>query len=68
MRKKLSEFLNEKDILALTRRGEAKEVVSVRLTADARRLIDEECKKRGVKRGEALEYMLRELRELRKVK
>ncbi len=46
--------------------GCVKEVLSVRLTAEARRILDEECKRLGIKRGEALELILREIRELRK--
>ena len=61
-------YLTEEDILTLTaRRGEAKLTVSVRLTAEARRILDEECERLGgLKRGEALEMILREIRELRK--
>jgi hypothetical protein len=66
MPKKLP-FLNDEDILELvSRKGEAKQTVSVRLTTGARRILDEECKRLDVNRAEALELILREIREIRK--
>ena len=61
-------FLTDDDLLELLH-GKPKENVSVRLTTGARKILDEECKRMGgVRRGEALEMILREVRELRKKK
>jgi len=63
-------FLSDDDVLdLLPRSGKPKGNVSIRLSIEAKRILDEECKRLGgVKRGEALELMLREIRELRKKK
>lgn len=67
MPRKKFPYLTDKDVLdLLPRRGGPKSIVSVRLTEEAVRVLDDECKRLGVKRGEALELILREIRELRK--
>jgi hypothetical protein len=67
MPKKLP-FLTDDDILELfSRSGEPKQTVSVRLTTEARRILDKERERLGgVNRAEALELLLREIREMRK--
>jgi hypothetical protein len=66
--KNLPSWLKEEDIAELfSVRQKPKKTVSVRLSEEARRILDEESARYGgLKRGATLELLLREIRESRK--
>lgn len=70
MPKNLPRFLSDKDIAELfSSSGQPKKSISVRLSGEALRVLDEEATRYGgLKRGATLELLLREIRELRKRK
>ncbi len=70
MPKKLPRFLREGDIVELfSGKGKPKKTISVRLSDEAQRILDDESARYGgLRRGATLELLLREIRELRKRK
>jgi hypothetical protein len=66
----LPSWLKEKDIAELfSASAKPKKTISVRLTEEGHRIIDEEAARYGgLKRGPTLELLLREIREIRKRK
>lgn len=70
MPRNLPPWLKEKDIAELfSPTGKPKKTLSVRLSDEAHRIIEEESKRYGgLKRGPTLELLLREIREIRKRK
>lgn len=63
-------FLNHKELYELLSRADSldKQMFATRLSAKARRIIQEEAKRYGVDKTMALEFALRELHELAKRK
>lgn len=71
MAKRIPEFLDREEVfLVLTGDAKAldKQMVSMKLSKEARRLLEVEARRYDVDKTKALEILLREVRELRKRK